>query len=166
MADAVNPVPTDPELNVPHMNLEPLEEFAVMFALTLTGLQEKDEEVEPLTAQQLVVSMMSALSAFARTRPDYNPETNVSSVLQLGINTYAQALYSSASAMLDQWAESIDPEELEEEDVNPVPTNEPENEDISYEPGAEANLSQDEITDAFAALDQVEVEAPDEELPN
>lgn len=164
MADAVTPN-TDPEFLVPRMNLEPLEEFAVMFALTLTGLQENDDEVNPLTAQQLVVSMMAALSAFARTRPDYNPETNVSSVLQLGINTYAQALYSSASAMLDEMSGLV-VDDLEDEEMNPLPQNEPENEDISYVPGAEANLSHDEIADAFAVLDEAEVESDEDSRAN
>jgi hypothetical protein len=80
----------------------PLEEYAVEYALTLVGLQERDPDVTPLDAPQLVVAMMAGLSAYARTRPDYDANTDVTSILQLGVASYAQALYAAAAQLADE----------------------------------------------------------------
>ena len=94
------------------MDTSPLEEFAVEFAITLAGLQEQDPEVEPLNPNQLVVSIYAAVAAHARTRADYDTETDITSVLQIGVSAYAQAIYAAAAALVGD-LDPTDPEHIE-----------------------------------------------------
>lgn len=83
------------------MDTSSLEEYAVEFAITLAGLQEQDPEVEPLDPQQLVVAIYAAVAAHARTRSDYDTDTDITSVLQIGVSAYAQAIYAAAASLVN-----------------------------------------------------------------
>jgi hypothetical protein len=85
----------------PSMLVQALESYAIEVAMTLAGLQEQDPSVEPLDPQQLVVAVYAAVSAYARTRSDYDESVDVTGVLQLAVAAYAQALYAAASEVFE-----------------------------------------------------------------
>lgn len=84
----------------PDMNLEPLETFVTDMALVLAGTVTQSDEAEGLSAQQLGQVFFASVAAHAKTRPDYNPETDIAPVIQLGVAVYGEAVYATVAASL------------------------------------------------------------------
>lgn len=85
------------EQNAPDMNKAPLEEFAVNMGITLAGMFASEPSLMPLDMDQLGMVIYCGVCAVARSQPDYNPKTNVSDVVALGVGAYAEGLYAAVA---------------------------------------------------------------------
>lgn len=85
------------------MNMTYLEAFAVDFALNLAGwtLNTSAEGFEALSASQVAVATTSAVSAYAKTRPDYNLHTDISNIIQIAVQVYAEAVQANVITALE-----------------------------------------------------------------
>lgn len=110
MTILVQPTEQDPQAQRPtvqegEMDLAVLEEYITNFAVNLAALTITTEGFTPLLPDQLQVVFFSALATYAKTRPDYNPNTVVTEVLQLGVAVYAQAIYAQLQASVSDQEE-------------------------------------------------------------
>lgn len=74
------------------MDVGPLEDFAIDFGVVLAGWTlNGSEDLVPLDANQVGIVMIAAVAQYARTRPDYDPDTVITSVVKMGVYAYGQA---------------------------------------------------------------------------
>ena len=92
------------------MNIEPLETFVTDAAMILAGSVTGSDEVEPFTPEQLGLIFFSGVAAYARTRPDYDAETDISGVIQLGVAVYAESIYATVNAAMQSLQEQSEAE--------------------------------------------------------
>lgn len=85
----------------PDMDLEPLEVFVTDMALIMAGTVTASSEAEAPSAELLGVTFFSAIAAMARKLPDYNPQTDIASVIQLGVAVYGEAVYATVAAAME-----------------------------------------------------------------
>lgn len=103
----------DPEAPTPTsqpMNLEPLETFVTDMAMVLAGSVTGSDDVEPFGPEQLGLIFFSAIAARARTQGDYNEDTDISGVIQLGVAVYGESVYATVNAALNAVTEATSEE--------------------------------------------------------
>lgn len=104
---------------LPAMNTEPLDVFVTDMAMVMAGTITTSDSAEGLSAEQLGVVFFSATASYARTLPDYNPDQDVSGVIQLGVAVYGESVYATVAASLARL--EADLEAVEAEEALPAP---------------------------------------------
>lgn len=97
-----------------------LEAFAVDYGLMLAGwVAHGPDDLVPFERSQMAVLMTAAVSAHAKSQPDYDPKLDITKVVELGAHTYIEATKANVLRAFEALEHGAPLQPINPEEVSP-----------------------------------------------